>query len=233
MNVHKIVLHHYPATRSVRVRWMLHETVGDEFEVRRVDLYGGEQYDPEYLALNPNHNVPMLEIHWGEGEVQLMLESVAIVEWLADSFPEKCLSPPVDAVRKRCDYLQMLHFGGTWMDMMLWQIRAHRHVLQPDEADARTVARYEDKFRLECEPQIAARLERGEFILGNAFSAADVIIGHNIFWARGYGLCQDDIFGSYLDRMLARPALQKSLDDLADFAIEPDQNALVREKFSG
>ena len=233
MDYHKLVLHHYPATRSVRARWMLLETVGDDFEIRRIDLYGGAQYEPEFLALNPNHNVPALEIHWREDDVQVMLESAAIVEWLADSFPEKGLAPRPDEGRKRARYLQYLHFGATWMDMMLWQIRAHRHILNADDADPRTVARYEHKFRSECEPQIAERLQDGDYILGSAFSAVDVIVGHNVFWARGYGLCQDEIFASYLTRLMARPAMQNALDDLAGFSIEPSPDAPVRVNFTG
>ncbi len=119
MEIDKLVLHHYPATRSARVRWMLGETVGEDFEVKRVDLYGGAQYEPDYLALNPNHNVPVLEIHWRDGSVQTMLESAAIVEWLADHYPEKGLAPAPDAGRERADYLGYLHFAATWMDMML------------------------------------------------------------------------------------------------------------------
>jgi glutathione S-transferase len=233
MDYNKLVLHHYPATRSVRARWMLLETVGDDFEIRRVDLYGGAQYEPEFLALNPNHNVPALEIHWSEDDVQVMLESAAIVEWLAESFPEKGLAPRLDETRNRARYLQYLHFGATWMDMMLWQIRAHRHILNADEADPRTVERYENKFRSECEPQIARRLEDGDYILGSAFSAADVIIGHNVFWARGYGLCQDEVFAGYLSRLMARPAMQTALDDLAGFSIEPSESAPVRLSFTG
>jgi len=233
MDYNKLVLHHYPATRSVRVRWMLLETIGNDFEIRRVDLYGGAQYEPEFLALNPNHNVPALEIHWSEGDVQVMLESAAIVEWLADSFPETGLAPRLDEGRKRAEYLQYLHFGATWMDMMLWQIRAHRHILKSDEADPRTVERYENKFRNECEPQIAGRLEHRDYILGSVFSAADVIIGYNVFWARGYGLCKDEIFGSYLSRLMARPAMQNALDDLTDFSIEPSEAAPVRRSFTG
>ncbi len=233
MEINKVVLHNYPATRSVRARWMLNETVGDDFEVRLVDLYSGAQYEPEYLALNPNHNVPLLEIHWDDGDVQLMRESAAIVEWLADHFQETGLAPAPTAGRKRAEYLQYLHFGATWMDMMLWQIRTHRHILGSDEADSLTIARYENKFRNECEPQIAERLKGGNYILGNAFSAADVIIGHNVFWARGYGLCQDDIFAGYLNQLMARPALQKALDDLGDFSLEPASDATVRQKFTG
>ncbi len=233
MNVSKLVLHHYPATRSARVRWMLHETVGEDFELRRVDLYAGEQYTPAYMALNPNHNVPLLEIHWDEGEVQLMLESGAMVEWLADAFPEKRLAPRPGQGRERAEYLQHLHFGANWMDMMLWQIRSHRHILDEEASDPRTIARYEDKFRTECEPQIAARLNKGSYILGDEFSAVDVIIGHNVFWATGYGLCQGDVFAGYLERLMARPALQIALDDMADFSLKPADDAPVRQKFTG
>ncbi|WOJ92136.1 glutathione S-transferase family protein [Congregibacter variabilis] len=233
MDYKKLVLHHYPATRSVRARWMLLETIGTDFELRRVNLYGGAQYEPEFLALNPNHNVPALEIHWSDGNVQVLLESAAIVEWLADSFPEKGLAPPLDEPRSRAEYLRYLHFGATWMDMMLWQIRAHRHLLKSDEADPRTVERYENKFRNECEPQIADCLHQGDYILGNDFSAADVIIGYNVFWARGYGLCQDEVFGSYLSRLKARTAMQQALNDLADFAIEAPESAPDRAIFTG
>jgi hypothetical protein len=39
MRISDIELYHYPATRSARVKWLLHELVGDEFKVNRIDLY--------------------------------------------------------------------------------------------------------------------------------------------------------------------------------------------------
>jgi len=80
MKITKLKLYHFPATRSVRARWALHETVGDDFEVQKVQLYSGEQYCDEYLKKNPNHNVPLLEISMDDGSVHRMLESVAMVE---------------------------------------------------------------------------------------------------------------------------------------------------------
>lgn len=233
MQFKKLKLYHYPATRSVRARWALFETVGDAFETKRVELYGAEQYSSEYLALNPNHNVPALEVHWPDGSRQVILESVAIVEWLADLFPDKRLAPPISSPASRAEYLQWLHFGGTWMDMMLWQIRAHRHILPKDDADPRTVARYEQKFRNEAEPQIAEKLRQSGFIVGDCFSAADIVVGHSVFWARGYGLCKDDIFTEYIGRLSHRSGFQQSLDDLTSFSLEPEQDAPVRERFSG
>lgn len=228
----RLVLHHFPATRSARVLWALHETVGDGFEVRAVDLYRGEQYRPDYLAKNPNHNVPVLEVFLDDGTVHRILESVALVEWLVDAHPEKGLAPLPGSGLERADYLQMLHFAGTWMDMMLWQVRVHEHLLAPEEADPRTVARYRSKFMREVEPQLRTRLERHPYICGETFSGADIVLGHDVAWARGYGLCQDDVFRGYLSRVSKRPAFARAFADARQFDPRPPA-PVAPGKFSG
>ena len=129
MRIQALKLYHFPGSRSARVRWALHETWGEGYELVTLQLLQGEQYSPEYLAANPNHSVPMLEIQWDDGSSQRMLESVAMVEWLADAFPDRALAPPPALSRERADYLQMLQFGGSWMDAMLWFVRVHRELL--------------------------------------------------------------------------------------------------------
>lgn len=66
----KFKLYHDAVLRSVRVKWLLHELVGDDFEVEYVDTYRAEQYSARFLAINPNHAVPVLKItvhpHGGE-----------------------------------------------------------------------------------------------------------------------------------------------------------------------
>ena len=232
MKIKTLKLYHFPATRSARVRWALHETVGDDFEVQNVQLYKGEQYRDEYLQKNPNHNVPLLEIYMDDGSVHRMLESVAMVEWLVDAFPEKQLAPPTGLSLERADYLQMLHFGGTWMDMMLWQVRIHEHVLPSAQSDSRTIDRYRKKFVEEVEPQLKERLGRMPFICGAQFSGADIVIGHNGTWARSYKRCQDDIFREYLSRISKRPAFLKAFEDARSFSAEvPNKDRM--KKFSG
>jgi glutathione S-transferase len=221
MKYRKLVLYHFPFSRSARVLWALHETVGEDFEVRSMQLYKGEQYSKAFLEKNPNHNVPLLEITGEDGGVHRMLESVAMIEWLVDAFPDKALSPPVALSLQRADYLQMLHFGGTWMDMMLWQIRVQEHLLPPDQSDERTIKRYRDKFVDEVEPQLLARLEAGPYICGEAFSAADIVIGHNVQWAQAYELCQDDRFTLYLSGLAKRPAFVKAFADAGEFTLRP------------
>jgi glutathione S-transferase len=226
MAIRRLKLHHMPASRSARVKWMLHETVGDDFDVERVDLYGGAQYAPAFLALNPNHGVPVLEILWDTGVTQRMIESAAMVEFLADAYPAAGLAPPPGPSPERADYLQMLHFGSTWLDMMLWQIRAHEHVLPESQRDPRTVDRYRAKFRGEAEPQLAARLERAPFICGAQFTAADCIMGHTVFWARGYGLCRDERFRRYVSMLSKRPAFVAAFADAREFSADATNTAL-------
>jgi glutathione S-transferase len=232
MSIERLKLYHYPASRSARVKWMLHEVVGEDFEVERVDLYGAAQYTAQFLGRNPNHSVPVLQITWRSGEVQTMLESAAMVEFLADAYPEKELAPPAAASPRRADYLQMLHFGGTWMDMMLWQVRAHEHILAESERDPRTVARYRRKFREEVEPQLAARLERAPYVCGGSFTAADCVVGYTVFWARGYGLCRDEPFRRYLSVLSKRPAFAAAFADVREFSIDATGSPLSA-RFTG
>lgn len=219
--IRQLKLFHYPATRSARVKWILHEAVGEAFETVAVDLYAGVQYSDDFMAKNPNHNVPVLDIEFNDGTAMTMLESAAMVAFLADAYPEQQLAPTPGPSRERADYLQMLHFGATTADMMLWQIRIHEHVLPKAERDERTVARYRHKFIAEVEPQLAARLNNSAFICGESFTAADCVIGHDVTWARGYGLCQDEIFRAYLSRVSKRPAFRAAFADASSFNPQP------------
>jgi glutathione S-transferase len=163
-----------------------------------------------------------------------MLESGAMVTFLADAFPEKGLAPaPHPFSPERMDYLQVLYFGASWMDMMLWQIRIHEHLLGEHEKDRHTIQRYREKFTGEVEPQLRKRFERHPFVCGEAFSAADCVIGHNVTWARGYGLCQDEIFRGYLSRVSKRPAFVKAFADARAFQSKPPDDAEIGERFTG
>lgn len=230
----KIKLYHFPASRSARVKWALHETIGDDFEVENVALYDGQQFSPDYLQKNPNHNVPILDITFANGDTKTMLESGAMVSFLADAFPEKNLAPPAnDFTTERSDYQQMLFFGASWMDMMLWQIRIHEHVLAPSEVDEQTAQRYRKKFINEAEPQVIERLKAHDYICGNTFTAADIIMGHNVMWAKLYGLCLDEVYSGYLSKISKRPAFLKSFADAGEFEAEVPKEKRLAGLFTG
>ncbi|GMR05624.1 MAG: hypothetical protein BMS9Abin25_0199 [Gammaproteobacteria bacterium] len=234
MKIDRIKLYHYPATRSARVKWVLHETVGDNFEVERVLLYDGAQYKNEYLLKNPNHSVPMLEITLEDGKIIRMIESGAMIALLVDAFPEKELAPPPQEISaQRADFLQMLYFGVTTIDMILWQIRIHEHILPEAERDERTIKRYRNKFINEVEPQLKSRLEKTEFICGDEFTGADCVIAHNIMWAKRYQLCTDRVYRKYLAKIGRRPAFRKAFSDANEFTIELPEGSSIVSRFTG
>lgn len=233
MHIEHLKLYHYPATRSARAKWALHEVVGNDFEVEKVELYDAALFKPEFLSLNPSHSIPVLQITWSDGTQQEMLESAAIVAFLADAYPEAALAPSAQASRDRADYMQMLQFGGNAMDMCLWQIRVHEHILHVDQRDQRTVARYRKKFTSEIEPQLSRRLERMAYICGESFSAADCVVGHSVFWARAYGLCKDGVFRSYISRLSKRPAFVVAFADAGEFTAELSPEKALVGKFTG
>ena len=233
MQIEKLKLYHSPGTRSARVKWLLHELVGDTFELRQISLNDAEQYDLEYLAVNPNHAVPALGITFRDGTTKMMIESGALMTFLADVYPDRLLAPPPTSLHARADYLQMLHFGASSMDMMLWQIKIHEDTLSESERDLRSATRYRRKFMNEVEPQLRDRLERRPFVCGNDFLAVDCLIAHNIMWARLYGLCQAPSFADYIARLSQRPAFAKAFSDLHLFTKVPPPGSPVLERFTG
>ena len=74
--------HHGPSTCSQKVRLIL-ELKKLPYESKEVNLLAGEQHDPEYVKLNPNHAVPTLVTNNG-----VLIESNLILEYLDDAFPE-------------------------------------------------------------------------------------------------------------------------------------------------
>ena len=86
MSIRSIKLYHYPLSRSARVKWLLHELLGDDFETERVALMQGAHYSEDFLAKNPNHAVPVLDIDFTDGTSKTMFESGAMILLLADAF---------------------------------------------------------------------------------------------------------------------------------------------------
>jgi glutathione S-transferase len=213
--ISQITLYHYPLSRSARVKWLLHEMYGEDFKTIRIALRKGEQYTPEFLAKNPSHGVPVLDVDYADDTSQTITESTAILTWLADL--DYRFAPRPEDHRARATYLQMMALGGSWMDQMLWNIRLHEDIL-PKTARNQDYAQFNrDKIENEITPQLLARLDQSEFICGDTFTAADCLTGQNLNWARAYGLCNHPTFKAYMGRMKSRPAFQLAFADAKEF----------------
>ena len=77
---------------------------GQPFEVVSTDLIKGEQFDPEYLKVNPQGVVPALITDSGEA----LTQSMAILEYLDEAFPAPALLPEDLMARARVRALCMI-----------------------------------------------------------------------------------------------------------------------------
>ncbi len=224
-----ITLYHYPASRSARVKWLLHELqlagAISEFETIKLDLMKGAGMTPGFLAKNPNHAVPVLDIAYDDGRTQTMIESGAMLSFLSEQYPAAGFGPDISDPIARADFAQMLYFGASWIDMMLWQIRLHRDLLPDKIKSAPTVEMYIGKLNNEVSPQLIKRLEKHDYICGDTFTAADILTGHNIQWAGSYGACRDDVLKAYMKRLKSRPAYALAFADAAEFETKRPKRA--------
>ena len=224
-----IVLYHFPMTRSARIRWLLLE-LKIPHTVKKVDLFNDGHWNKEFLSKNPNHNVPMLEFTVSKtGEKKIMLESGAMLIYLADIFTRSDgakLAPSITDYYKRSDYLQMMLFGASWMDMMLWQIRINTHLLPKNMRKESVVKYYKTKWKDEIEPQLKDRLTKHTYILGEEFSVADILIGYNLMWATAYQMVYDPVLVKYLGLLFKRDAARQAFDDGKEFKLDYPANII-------
>ena len=191
-----------PNSRSLRAVWALEEAAAD-YEYVPVDLFKGEARTPEFLALNPAGKLPVLV----DGGLTLT-ESAAIVNYVSDRFPASKLVPQSAAARADC--LRWMFFATTELEQPLWTIAKHRFALPK----ARRVGAIEPTAQWEF--AVAAELvDKGvgerEFICGDAFTGADILLAHTLAWARSAKIAfESPRLIAYMERLLARPALDRA-----------------------
>src|SRR5262245_12823425 len=120
----KLKLYEFGPTRSIRVRWTLQE-LGVEFEPIPVNLVTGENRHPEFLNINPAGKIPVLV-----DRERVLTESVAIVLYLAEKYPDQGLLPA--GLNERAEVNRWLLFAATELEQPLWRITRHT-ALYPEE----------------------------------------------------------------------------------------------------
>jgi len=185
-----------PRSRSFTALWLMEET-GKPYDRVLTDISTGAQKRPEYLAINPMGKVPALK----DGEA-VLAEAAAICAYVAERCPETELAPRLgDPLRAR--YLYWLFFAPGCIEPAMVQI-ATKIEMNPVAAGWGDAARVFDV--------LDAALAKGPWILGENFSAADVVIGSALnFSVRQFKMVPSrPSFDTYLARCVARPAFQRA-----------------------
>ena len=193
------ILHHAPHSRSQMALCMLEE-LGVAYDLRLVNLVEGEQRGARFHALNAMEKVPVLQ--HGEATVS---ETGAIIVYLADAYPQAGLAPAPQAGRERGDYLRWLFFGGNCLEPAAMEVFSPRkQALNPGQASWGDFPRVLGALR--------ERLRQGPYLLGDKFSAADVLVGNQAGFLIKFGSInpeQEPEIAAYSSRCEARPAWQR------------------------
>jgi glutathione S-transferase len=175
-------LYYAPQTRAHRPRWMLEE-LGVPYELIRLDPSKRENRTPEYLALNPTGHVPTFV----EDDGTAFFESAAICLYLADKYIDKGFAPPHGSSTLRGPYLQWIVYAMSELEPSISTFSAHTRTLPeekrlPQLADA-AKAKFDEHAAI-----LTAALGEKQFLVGDRFSAADVMIGGVLGWGKMLGL---------------------------------------------
>jgi glutathione S-transferase len=199
-------LYEFGPTRSIRARWILQELAVD-FQAISVDLTRREHCRPDFLELNPAAKLPVLI----DGDLVLS-ESVAIVLYLAEKYPERGFMPA--DLKLRADVHRWILFAVTELEQPWWRIAKHTRL-------------YAEQDRLPAEVTLARRdflpmaavlekhMEDRDYVVGDGVTAADFVVAYTLDVADELQLLGEcPTLRSYLQRMYARPRAPQRIADI-------------------
>jgi glutathione S-transferase len=131
----------------------------------------------------------------------VVTEAAAICAYLADAFPDAGLAPPVGD-RRRGTYFRWLLFGPGCLDPAVLDRMHDRPAAPPASLGYGT-------FDATLEV-VANAVERGPYLLGEQFTAADVVLGSGLYWGvMTKAIPERPEIMAYTSRLNERPALRR------------------------
>lgn len=187
-------------SRATRPRWLLEEA-GLPCEIVTVDMAAGEHRSDTFRKIHPHGKVPVLV----DGETAIF-ESAAITLYLADKATG--LAPAVGTVERGL-YYQWAFWTMATLEPGVIQVGSQAR--KPEgEKDAAIVAEGTAKYR-ECLEVLTHALDGHDWLVGNTFSAADVLVISVLAWAGAMKMNEGfPVVEAYVARGKARPAFARA-----------------------
>lgn len=208
-----IQLHYYPSTASMIPHIVLEE-MSIPYELMLVDRAHDAHKSPAYLKLNPNGLLPALT----DGEL-VMYETAAICLHLSDTHPQANLAPAVGTAERAHFYKWLMWLTNTLQPALIIYFYPDRYVAAGNEAGALEVKAQAQSRVGELLAQLDAELARvqsaagdGLWFMGQNYTLLDAYIFTVCRWTRNFSSHPARSYpnlGPYLQRMLARPAVQR------------------------
>ncbi|HYZ35081.1 MAG TPA: glutathione S-transferase N-terminal domain-containing protein [Crenalkalicoccus sp.] len=202
----------WPTPNGHKVHIMLEET-GLPYEVIPVSIGAGDQFRPEFLAINPNHRIPAIVDPEGpEGRPFSLFESGAILLYLAEK-ADSALLPREPAARWRAMQWLMFQMGGV--GPMFGQYNHFANYAT--EKLPYAIERYGNEVA-RLHRVLEKRLSESPYLAGAEYSVADIA---TFPWVRnpdrrGIDLAQYPAVKRWHDAVAARPAVQRGVAVLAE-----------------
>jgi glutathione S-transferase len=198
-------LFYSPGSAAMAPHAALEET-GAPHELVLVDTKSNAHKKPEYLKLNPNGRIPTLV----DGD-QVIYESAAIMLHLADKHPNSGLAPAVGTADRARYYQWLVYMTNTVQEAYIEYFHADYYAkTEPAQAEVKATAeaRLQPMFGI-----LDKALEKGPYLLGPAFSGADIFLMMMARWSRNMAkpaVTYPNI-KRCVDQVLARPAVQRMM----------------------
>lgn len=200
----QVTFFHSPNTRSTGALVLLDE-LGADYKLHALNMKAGEQRKPDYLAINPMGKVPAIR----HGDA-LVSEQAAVFMYLADLYPEAGLAPAMgDPLRG--PYLRWMVYYGSCFEPAVVDKAMKREPAPPSTCP---YGDYDTMLKT-----LTDQLERGPYLLGEKFTAADVLWGMALGWTTMFKLVPElPVIKAYIDRINARPSVARARAKDADLA---------------
>ncbi|VWC14457.1 glutathione S-transferase family protein [Burkholderia lata] len=202
-------LFYYPSNASMAPHIVLEE-IGQPFELEFVDRTHDQHKSPDYLALNPNGLIPVLI----DGDL-VLYEAAAICLHLADTHPEQRLAPELGTPGRAQFYKWLMWLTNTLQTTLIAYFYPERWVDVGNAAGAAQVKAHAEAKIAALLDQLDRQLETsgGPWLLGAHYTVLDPYALMLCRWTRGFAepARQRPVLGGYLQRVLARPAIQRAL----------------------
>ena len=191
-----ITLFHCPQTRSSGVLTLLEE-LGADYDLNVLNMKKNEQRGAAYPAINPMGKVPAV-MHNGA----LVTEQVAVYTYLADMYPEAGITPLIgDTLRG--PYLRWMAFYGSCFEPAFVDKAMKR---EPGAASMTPYGTLGDVWNA-----VTSQLAKGDYMLGDTFTAVDVLWGSALNWMTMFGIAPETpVVRAYIDRIKVRPAVARA-----------------------
>ena len=203
-----IQLHYYPSSAAM-VPHIVLEEIGVPFERVLVDRAVGAHKTLEYLRLNPNGLIPVL-VDGG----QVVYETAAVTLHLCDTHPQAGLAPPLGTPERARFYQWLMWLTNTLQASLIVYFYPERWVDQGNAAGVAEVKAHAERRVGVLLDMLEAELGRlGQPWFGGArYSALDAYVFTLCRWTRNFKsppARERPLLGPYLQRVLARPAVQR------------------------